>query len=72
MSVLEQAFGAIKNAMLIQERFDRLEDDLKDLSRDLSDLGDSHGRLAERVARLEGIIQGAAMASGREPPRIEG
>ncbi len=74
MSTFEKAYGLLKAAMLMNERFESLQCDLKDLSRDVSDLSRSHAGLAERVARIEGMIEMAAKSSqaGPQPPRIKG
>ena len=70
MSVLDKAFGTIKSAMLINEKFEGIEQDLKGLGADIADLARSHADLAQRVARLEGFLEGAAAAT--RAPRIEG
>lgn len=67
MSSVEKALGVIKAAMLMNERFDGIEEDMKNLAEDVTALGRSHSELAQRVARLEGLIEGAAMASGLQP-----
>ncbi len=67
MSVFDRAFGAIRSAMLMSDQFEAMKGDLRDLSHDVTDLGRSHADLAQRVARLEGFIEGAAAATGREP-----
>lgn len=67
MSAFERVFGVLKTALLMNERFDRIEADLQDLSGTVKSLGSSHADLAERVAHLEGFIEGAAAATGREP-----
>lgn len=58
MSGAEKAFGVIKTIMMMNERFDRLEEKNKDLAQDLGALGRSHAELAERVAKIEGYIRG--------------
>ena len=60
MSSAAKAFGVIKTIMLMNERFDRLEEKNKDLALDLGALGRSHAELAERVAKIEGYIRGRA------------
>lgn len=58
MSGTEKAFGVIKSIMLMQERFDGLDERIKRTDRDLSDLSQSHAELAQRVASIEGYIRG--------------
>ena len=67
MSAGEKAFGLIKSFLLITERFDALEARIKRVADDQTDLGRSHVELAQRVARLEGFLEGAVAATGREP-----
>ncbi|WP_420605268.1 hypothetical protein [Novosphingopyxis sp.] len=59
MSGLDKAYGAIKSIMLANERFDRIEGEMKELSGDLGSLAKSHAELAERVAGIEGYLKGA-------------
>lgn len=70
MSGAEKAFGVIKTIMLMNERFDRLDERNKELAQELGALGRSHAELAERVAKIEGYIRGRAdqaAAQGRLP-----
>jgi hypothetical protein len=73
MSATEKAFGVIKALLTYQERLDGLDAKLTGLGAGLARLADSHVALRERVSRIEGLIEGAAMAR-RTPdsPRIEG
>jgi hypothetical protein len=71
MSAGEKVFGALKTVMTLKEQLDGLGKDLGDLNIRVSQLAEAHGALRDRVSRLEGVIEGAAMASGRQP-RIEG
>jgi len=73
MSATDKAFSVIKALLTYQERLDGLDAKLIDLSAGLARLADSHVALRERVSRIEGVIEGAAMAR-RTPdsPRIEG
>lgn len=63
MSGTEKAFGALKGMLLMNERFDTLQSQLRDLSGELKDLARSHGELGLRVARIEGVMEGYARAS---------
>ncbi len=72
MSTTDKIIGGVKAVMLMQERFDGVDERIKRLDRDLSDLAESHSKLAQRVARIEGFVEGAA-AGARQPQqrRIE-
>lgn len=70
MSAGEKAFGLFKTFMLMTERFDAMDLKLKTVSADQAALSQSHSDLAQRVAKLEGFLEGAAAAS--RTPRIEG
>lgn len=73
MSVTEKAFNAIKSIILFEQRIDAFEEKLGSLGDRVARLADSHASLRDRVSRIEGVIEGAAMASGRNSqPRIEG
>lgn len=53
------------------ERFDAIDRTIEGLSGDLSDLGKSHAELAQRVARIEGVMEGYARAStASRTPRL--
>ncbi len=68
MSAFDRAYNAVKTVMLSNERFDRLEEELKAMGQDVSALAGSHADLSERVARVEGFLQGASAARGN--PRL--
>ena len=72
MSRTEKAFGVIKSVMLMHERFDGLDQKVKRLDGDLTDLSRSHVELAQRVAVLEGYLRGRADQAAMQPhvPRI--
>ena len=63
MSSTEKAFGILKSVILMHERFDGLDDRIKRLDGDLTNLSRSHSDLAQRVARIEGVMEGYARAS---------
>lgn len=72
MSGAEKAFGLLKTVLLVNERFDAVDDKLKDLSGDLATLGRSHAELGQRVAVIEGYLRGRADQAAARTPRIEG
>ena len=63
MSSTEKIFGVVKSVMLMHERFDGLDERIKRLDGDLTNLSRSHSDLAQRVARIEGVMEGYARAS---------
>jgi hypothetical protein len=63
VSSTEKVFGIVKSVILMHERFDGLDDRIKRLDGDLTDLSRSHSDLAQRVARIEGVMEGYARAS---------
>jgi hypothetical protein len=67
VSACASAYNALKTVMLVNERFDRIDDQLKSLNGELRLLATSHAELAERVARIEGLIEGMARAAVRQP-----
>lgn len=71
MSAGERAFGVFKTILTLKDQLDDLDRDLAQLGGRLSGLAGAHGDLRDRVSRLEGMIEGAAMASGRQQRRIE-
>ena len=60
MSGTEKAYGIIKGFLLMNERFDALEERVRSNAKELADLSRSHSELAQRVAVLEGYIRGRA------------
>ncbi|KQS02083.1 hypothetical protein ASG11_14925 [Sphingomonas sp. Leaf357] len=65
MSAGEKAFGVIKTVLTLKDQLDGLGRDLGDLNEGLARLAEAHGTLRDRVSRLEGVIEGVAMAAGR-------
>ena len=63
MSGFDRVYQGLKAVMMMDERFDRIDIQLRDLADDLDALASSHAELAQRVARIEGFIDGAAAAS---------
>jgi len=59
----DRAYGMLKSVLLMNERFDSLDKRMKTISDDLSLLSRDHAELAQRVARIEGVMEGYARAS---------
>ncbi len=71
MSAGEKAFGVFKTILTLKDQLDGLGRDVAQLNGRLVGLAGAHGDLRDRVSRLEGMIEGAAMAAGRQQRRIE-
>lgn len=69
MSVVGDAFSAIKNVLLMQERIEGIRSDLKQTAADLRSLTEKVHELDRRVLWMEAIVQ---MPRSSPPPRIEG
>jgi len=69
MSAGDRALNAIKTIFTLKEQIDGLGRDIAAMNMRVSRLAESHGELRDRVSRLEGIIEGAAMAARQR--RIE-
>jgi predicted methyltransferase len=54
MSGTEKVFGAVKAIMLMQERFDGIDQKILRQEDDLTALSRSHAELAQRVSSIEG------------------
>ncbi|MEO6093496.1 MAG: hypothetical protein ABIT04_12840 [Novosphingobium sp.] len=68
MSAAEKALGMIKAVLTYQERFDKLERNLCELSDRLTRLADSHANLRDRVSAIEGYLRGRSDQSAQ--PRL--
>lgn len=69
MSSFGDALKGIRQVLQMQATVEHLERDVDKLAGDVESLASAHGALRERVSRLEGFIEGAAVAS-RSPPRL--
>ena len=69
MPAAESAWNVLKSLVLYQETMKAVRDDVAALSRDVAALSVAHADLRDRVSRLEGVIEGAAMATRQR--RIE-
>lgn len=70
MSTIGEAFAALKNVMLLQERIDGLRADIGRSSGDLKSLTEKVYSLDSRVVRIETMIE--MSTRGVSQPRIEG
>jgi predicted nuclease with TOPRIM domain len=71
LSALGDAFTALKNTMLLQERIESLRGDMSRNADDLRTLTEKVLTLDKRVVRIETMIE-MITARGSLPPRIEG
>ena len=69
MSAVGDALKALRNVLLLQEDVRRLKEAGVMQSEQIARLAEAHGALRDRVSRLEGVIEGAAMAARQR--RIE-
>jgi len=65
----EKAVGALKTILTLKDQLDGLGRDMAGLNARLAGLAEAHADLRDRVSRLEGVIEGAAMATRQR--RIE-
>ena len=71
MSTFGDVFGAMRQVILTQSRLDQLDTRMTRMAGDIDGLADGIASLRDRISRLEGMIEGAAMAVGRQQRRIE-
>ena len=69
MSSIGDALKALRTVLLMQEDLRVLKEAVGAQSERLARLAEAHGELRDRVSRLEGVIEGAAMVSRQR--RIE-
>jgi hypothetical protein len=71
VSAAEKAFGLVKRIMLYDETIDAVRRDMADLTADMTKLADSHARLSERVADIEGYLRAATRTPFGDPLRLD-
>lgn len=62
MSAIGDALKALRTVLLLQEDVRLLKHTAVMQGDQLARLAEAHGKLRDRVSRLEGVIEGAAMA----------
>lgn len=67
MSTVGDAFQALRQVLLIHANVERLEKSVDQLGDDVDGLAQALALVRDRVARLEGFIDGAAAVSNRRP-----
>ena len=69
MSAVGDAFTALRNVVLMEDRLSRVEQDMAGLASDLSDLKNYTHEIDKRVVRIETMIEMTARTPRQ--PRIE-
>ncbi len=70
MSAFSDAFAALKNVLLMQERLDSMRSDIGRISGDLKTLTEKVGSINDRVIRIETMIEMTGRQATQQP-RIE-
>jgi hypothetical protein len=71
VSSFADAFTALKNVILLQERLERTREDIAGLSNDVGDLNDYVVSVDKRVIRIETLIEMTARQPGSGQKRID-
>lgn len=71
MSALGDALKALRTVLMMQDDMRLMKEAMRSQADRVTRLAEAHGELRDRVSRLEGVIEGAAMATGRHLRRIE-
>ena len=69
MSSIGDALKALRTVLMMQEDIRVMKEAAASQAERLSRLAEAHGELRDRVSRLEGVLEGAAMAARQR--RIE-
>jgi hypothetical protein len=71
VSALGEAFAALKNVMLMQDKLERMQKEIEASAADLRGVRDYAIEIDKRVARIEGVMEGyqRAAASTRLPKK---
>jgi TolA-binding protein len=67
VSVLERAITAIKDVLLLRDQFRQMREEVNRMGGNMNAMLDDIRDLEQRMARLEGFVQGAAAAGTRRP-----
>ena len=69
MSAFGDALQAIRQVVLLHSQVEALDQRITSMAADFAGMTEAVSSLRDRVARLEGFIEGAAAASKRRLPR---
>jgi len=72
MGAIGDILSGIKQVILLQENVARLQKDIENLAQDVRRIRDYAGDIDQRVARIEGVIEGfgRATAASSHPRRL--
>jgi hypothetical protein len=70
VSALGDAFAALKNVILMQDKLERMQKQIDSSAADLRGLRDYAVEIDKRVSRIEGVMEGVARASTPRRPRL--
>jgi hypothetical protein len=68
MGAVGDILAGIKQVILLQENVGRLQRDIETLAQDVRRVRDYAGEIDNRVARIEGVMEGVARSSPRPTP----
>ena len=68
MGFLNDASTALKNVLLMQSNFERLERSIERQDRDIAGLREVIARISERLVRVETMLEMADLVSARRVP----
>jgi hypothetical protein len=68
MGTVGEILAGVKQVILLQENVERLQKDVEGLADDVRRLRDYSGDVANRVARIEGVMEGYGRAATQRPP----
>ena len=67
MSILERAVSAIKDVLLLRDQFKQQREEQQRMQTNMTMMLGNIRDIEQRMARLEGFIQGAAAAGAQQP-----
>jgi hypothetical protein len=71
MGAVGDLLAGIKQVILLQENVARLQRDVENLAHDVRRVRDYAGNIDQRVARIEGVMEGYGRAAATAPqPRL--
>ena len=71
MSAFEKSYGLLKSLMIMGDRFDGLDRRIATVSSDVAALAQSHVRVCEKVADIEGYLRAATATPFGDKLRLE-
>ena len=67
MSVFERAIGTLKDVLLLREQLAQMRVEMARMGDNVGSLIGDIRALEQRLARVEGFIEGASVSAGRQP-----